>query len=245
MAALATALHHQREAELTRNEQAIVAAWKGDLPSGTDVNGRMIAPFVTFCMERKVRYCPANPYVVAAYLRWLMDMNVGGIPDLLRGIEEVHAVNGLANPVQTFPVRELLSELASKEPPGPPPRSWPKADQLLWAELPPAIRAVISKRDRERETALRRMQNELAEMKKRLNGSSVPKAVDNKEDEVMAKEGKGFTKADEEAAGLVDGGPAVGAGDASNSPYGKDISRRVNDAADENGGYAGKVSGNK
>jgi hypothetical protein len=126
----------------------------------------MILPFVQFCRERKVRYCPASPFVVSAYVLWLMSMGVSGINKMLHAIEELHDLNGRANPVQTHVVKVVLGELVSKEPPGPPPRSWTKAEQLSWATLPSDVRSAIARREADREKELRRAQNAAAAKRK-------------------------------------------------------------------------------
>ena len=57
----------------------------------------------------------------------------------------------------------------------------------------------------------------------------------------MAKEGKGFTKADEKAAGLTHApeDPSVGNG------MGKEIYKRVDRQADQDEGYSGGMPGGK
>jgi hypothetical protein len=49
------------------------------------------------------------------------------------------------------------------------PRSWSAEDQRLAALLPPEIRAILFKRERDRDNGLRIAQNKLADERKRLS----------------------------------------------------------------------------
>ena len=201
MAALANALHHQREAELTRNENLLASQWQGQLPASSDPTGGMIGPFIAFCNERKVRYCPATPFTVAAYVEGLKGLGIGGIPDLLQAVAELHDQCAHSNPVSTHPVRLALEELATNTQA---PRSWLKEEKQLSWPLPADVRIAIARRDQQRERELRRMQNELAETKRKTgDAEKVAETLKKELEEMAKKEGRGFTKEDEKAAGLT------------------------------------------
>jgi hypothetical protein len=128
--------------------------------------------FTHWCRKQVVRELPAKPTTVAAYLQ---DEIAGGMDvqhalALLAAIEASHDAVGLSNPVRTAAVRQVLDGVVKVDPP----RSWPAADKAEFALLPPEIREVIAKREQERDRALRRAQNELAESKKQLNGGEKP-----------------------------------------------------------------------
>jgi hypothetical protein len=121
--------------------------------------------FSAFCTEKSVRELPAKPFVAAAFLKDQVarGVDVQGALSLLSAIEAAHDLVGLSNPTKTAAVRAILNEIVKT----PAPRSWPAADKVLFAELPPDVRAIIAHREQERETALRRAQNALAEEKKK------------------------------------------------------------------------------
>jgi hypothetical protein len=50
------------------------------------------------------------------------------------------------------------------------PRSWPHAEKLLFLQLPEPIQAIIARREKQRETEMRRAQSELATLKQKLKG---------------------------------------------------------------------------
>jgi hypothetical protein len=62
-----------------------------------------------------------------------------------------------------------------------PPRSWTKDEKQLFTELPVEIQRAVSRRERDREVQLRRMQNELAELKRQR--AAATSAADNTEKE--------------------------------------------------------------
>jgi hypothetical protein len=117
-----------------------------------------------------------------------------------------------------------------------PPRSWTREDKQYFKTLPVHAQEIIANREQAREIHLRRSQNELAEMKKRLNGGADTKPVTSTEKgiDTMAKKKEGhelgvgpYSKNDVKFTreGHVD---ATG---------GKDISRKVEgNAKDEFGG---------
>ena len=63
----------------------------------------------------------------------------------------------LSDPTVSRAVHFVLDQIIKTEPP----RSWSKEDKLLFMSLPAQIRAVIARREQERESGLRRKQNEL------------------------------------------------------------------------------------
>jgi hypothetical protein len=64
----------------------------------------------------------------------------------------------LADPCSSIPVRTVLERRLTIHAP----RSWRRDEQLIWAQLPPEIRATISRREHERETSIRRKHNQAA-----------------------------------------------------------------------------------
>jgi hypothetical protein len=137
-----------------------------------------LAAFNRFCAQHGVRNCPTRPQVVAAFIR--AEEKFGTPPEtmalILSAIEALHIRHGMSNPLATPVCREQLERVLKTEAP----RSWPRAEKLMFAALPPEIRAVIAKRERDRERWLRNKMNELAEELKRLR-SGADKPVANKE----------------------------------------------------------------
>jgi hypothetical protein len=117
--------------------------------------------FVDFCNKRNVRRLPAKPSTIAAFLLY------GGLShermlEALTVITRMHDKHGLSNPTATAIVRTVL-ELSIEERA---PRSWKKEEQELWVALPADIRFTLSRRQRDFDKEVRRVQGELG----RVNG---------------------------------------------------------------------------
>jgi hypothetical protein len=133
---------------------------------------KLFRGFTEWCKQYGVRSLPARPTTIAAYLQT-------GVADCLAAAEAIrlaHQAQLLPCPIGTDCVRAVLSELLQDKPP----RSWKSSEQLLWAELPPEIRAAVARREHERELVIRRCQNQAAAAKaelKRLSDSAETKPV--------------------------------------------------------------------
>jgi hypothetical protein len=143
-----------------QNESALAAQIA---PYELDNEARQFAgTFVRWCNDHGVRSCPATPATVAAFVR-SMGASQKEIAEALAAIVELHDSRGLSNPVATAAVRSELSRILKLRPP----RSWRIAEQLMFAELPPEIGAAVERREQQRDIELRKMQNELAELKQK------------------------------------------------------------------------------
>ena len=146
-----------------RNEAALGATMQ---PYTIDAEAQSaIAEWRRWCADNGVRACPAHPASVAV---WMRSMGALGIPEekiasALTAIAELHDSRGLANPCATASVRaELTRALEIKAP-----RSWRRAEQLMFSELPAEIRLAVERRERQRDTELRRLQAKVHQLKQK------------------------------------------------------------------------------
>src|SRR5262245_23289087 len=147
-----------------------------------------LAPFLAWYEQQKVRSLPARPTSVAAYVQYQQDQGISRqlVAERLEAIEDLHNAASVGNPVATPVVRTVTGASTIEAP-----RSWDKESKLAFAELPPEIQAVIARRERDRETHLRRGQNEVAEMKKLLRlQAEAAKSADNTTEKVSTENGK-------------------------------------------------------
>ena len=77
----------------------------------------------------------------------------------------IHDSVGASNPVATVACRTVLERRLRPETP----RSWSNEDKQLFASLPVEIRAILTRRENQRDNALRRGQDKIAAEIKRLN----------------------------------------------------------------------------
>jgi hypothetical protein len=80
-------------------------------------------------------------------------------------IGAAHTNNNFANPIISPAVGAELERITKTKAP----RSWPKAEQPLFFTLPPEIKAIVSRREEQNSTALRRLQNKVAAISKKEN----------------------------------------------------------------------------
>lgn len=152
----------EQVAEFTRNEIALAETIEHvpAIPLTVDEK-RMLQAFSKWCNSRGVRYCPARPATVAVFVSEHADNGDDFILDSIFAIERLHDVHALPNPVPTEVVRRTIAAVMKVDPP----RSWPGADKTLFARLPIDVQAAIERREQQRETFIRRLQNEMAALK--------------------------------------------------------------------------------
>jgi hypothetical protein len=179
--ALVETLDQLRKRELAlewdRNEAQLATSLSTVLPEKRvldDDTKDLFRPFMQWAAATKVRHLPARPCSVASFI--FKQFDAGVKPDVIleqvAAIEALHDAYSCSNPVQTSPVRYALNQVADDV--EPPPRSWPKAEKIQFLQLPPQIRNVIANREQDRETNLRRLQNECAELRKLTANSTAP-----------------------------------------------------------------------
>ena len=114
-----------------------------------------------FAQQRGVTAFPSSPALVGYFMAHIAEEF---IVEALEAIVKTHNASALANPCCTPVVLEVLQRRIKLDCP----LSWNQADKNLFIQLPPDLQATVARRERERDIALRRGQNEIAEMKKQL-----------------------------------------------------------------------------
>jgi hypothetical protein len=137
----------------------------GSLPADTHRPER----FIKWCADQSLPWRPATPAVIASFV--LGHTTPGKIVEELRTLSLAHVTQGLPDPTSAWPVGEALSRVVKVDPP----RSWPKEMQLLLLSLPADIQAQISLREKDRDVALRRSQNDAALWRKHVEQTEKPK----------------------------------------------------------------------
>jgi hypothetical protein len=181
MAALADAIAHINARELDANEAAIAACFPPP-PAVPPEAQQQLMPFLAWCEDQRVRALPAKPASVAAFAQWQQDLGVSKekVAATLSAIEALHFAASLGNPIATPLVRVTTSASTIE-----PPRSWAKDEKELFTGLPVEIQIVVARREKDRETIMRRAQNEAAELRNKLlrlqEQMPQPKSADNTE----------------------------------------------------------------
>jgi len=173
-AEIARAKQLETVAMYERNEAALAEKVTRPVIAISEADQPILLPFAQWATQNRVRYCPAKPTTVAAFLAERAHLGDEVAIDTAAAIARLHDVHGLSNPVATATVGAVLDAIVKCDPP----RSWPKEDKARFALLPADIKEIIARREHERDRALRRQQNELrqrtaaesAEPKETTNG---------------------------------------------------------------------------
>jgi len=125
--------------------------------------------FGKWAASKSVRKCPAKPWTVAAFVReqHALGATTQVILAMLAAVEALHDFHGLSNPVHTAIVRAALDQIIKIDPP----RGWSLSERVEFASLPPDVRDIIATKERLRDKAVRRAQNEAAKAKRLSNGA--------------------------------------------------------------------------
>jgi hypothetical protein len=132
----------------------------------------MLRQFAGWCTSRGVKWLPAGPSTVAAFIRLQHANRIapGIIVRFLDAIQVAHDNSNFASPVYTTAVgQELTQILEIKKTP-----RWPKAELPLFYSLPSGVQAIIARREEQNSTALRRLQNKVAAFTQKGNLQCLP-----------------------------------------------------------------------
>jgi hypothetical protein len=131
--------------------------------------------FGKWCIVRNVRSLPAAPAHVAGFIADLAasGKTVKVIWPLVQEISAAHTSSGLADPTAGGVVADAINALALIDPP----RSWAAEEKARFKALPYDLQLYVTQREAQRDTALRRSQNEIAEAKKQLLKEITPHGI--------------------------------------------------------------------
>jgi hypothetical protein len=119
----------------------------------------------------------ASPETVARFVADIAPMGIAAVWDAVQQVSRAHYMHGLASPCDGGPVAAAINELAGI----PPPRSWPKEEQIRFKSLPYDIQLIISKRERDRDNQVRTMQHEFARLKKETENGIQTSSTDTEQ----------------------------------------------------------------
>ena len=128
--------------------------------------------FGKWCVVRGVRSLPAAPAHVAAFLADNSGLGkpVKKIWELVHEISRDHVANGYADPTAGGVVGEMINSISMIEAP----RSWPKAEKLLFKALPYDLQVFFAAHDRLREKEISRAYSEAAAARQALAAIEKP-----------------------------------------------------------------------
>jgi hypothetical protein len=120
--------------------------------------------FARWCELRNLIACPAAPETIALFVMQNPTMPPEAMAALLEGVTAGHR-DLVGDPVSSFVVDRALEQMFGEVQP---PHSWKKETIRLWETLPYFSRKYIAVREQQRDSALRRSQNMLAEARNKI-----------------------------------------------------------------------------
>jgi hypothetical protein len=118
--------------------------------------------FERWCVINSHQPFGASPAIVTKFVNDISPMGIAAVWDAVQEVSRMHYTHGLSSPCNGGPVAAAINELAGI----PAPRSWPRDEQNWFKSLPYDIQLIISKRERDRDNQVRKMQHEFAQLKK-------------------------------------------------------------------------------
>jgi hypothetical protein len=138
----------------------------------------LLEHFTRFCSLSGCKNLGCRPQVITAYIRSEKGADPYRVAATCAAISRFHDYHGLLDPCTASCVRAELGKILNISPP----RSWRKAEQLAFMSLPVEIRAAIERREHQRETVIRRLQNECAEAKRQAQKPVITEKEGTKSD---------------------------------------------------------------
>jgi hypothetical protein len=120
--------------------------------------------FQNWCALNGVQPLPASPADVARFAYAIADLGIDRVFEEIQHIGRSHYVVDLADPCLSVPVTSALNAISGIHPP----RSWSGPLKVRFMTLPYDIQCEISRRETEREQALRQAQSDRADAKQQL-----------------------------------------------------------------------------
>jgi hypothetical protein len=118
--------------------------------------------FENWCALKGLQPVPANPKDVARFIADCATLGIEKLWPVIAGISKAH--EGLADPTLGNPVAAAINKIAMIDPP----RSWPVDRRAQFQALPYDLQIYVVEREKQRDKAVRRCQNETADLRNKL-----------------------------------------------------------------------------
>jgi hypothetical protein len=118
--------------------------------------------FERWCVLNGHKPFGASPETVARFVADIEPLGIGQVWKAVQAISRAHSAHGLPDPTLGGPVAAAINAVAKIDPP----RSWPAEEKLRFLTLPYDIQSYLAKRQAADDSLIRKLQNELAQLKK-------------------------------------------------------------------------------
>jgi hypothetical protein len=151
----------RREDDLAKQVYKIIGP-----PGVADPN--VPAIFAQFCAQWKVPALPARPATIAAFVLQNQTLGAEALLSVLSEIAAAHITASFSDPTTQWQVNAVMAQLAKIEQP----RSWTKEDRIEFSRLPVTVQAIVLRRESERDAALQRSLQLIADERKQLKAAA-------------------------------------------------------------------------
>jgi hypothetical protein len=118
--------------------------------------------FERWCILNGHKPFGAAPAIVAQFVDDIASMGIEQVWPAVQEVARMHSAHGLPDPTQSKAVAAAINAVAKIDPP----RSWPAEEKILFLNLPYDIQSYLAKRQADDDALIRKLQNELAQLKK-------------------------------------------------------------------------------
>jgi hypothetical protein len=120
-----------------------------------------------WCSLRGESAIPASPTIIARFIKDVAPMGIDRVWPAVLEISRAHYTIALPDPTFSYPVTTAINALSKLDPP----RSWPAQEKARFLTLPYDIQSILAKRQADADRQVRRLQNEVATLKKELENA--------------------------------------------------------------------------
>ena len=140
--------------------------------------------FGKWCIVRGVRSLPAMPAHVASFITELAasEKSIKQIWPIVKEISAVHVSSGFADPTAGGVVADMINSITMIDPP----RSWPKDEWPMFKALPYDLQVWLRKREAQRDSEVRRTQNDAALWRKHIEKAEANNGTIEERPEIAA-----------------------------------------------------------
>jgi hypothetical protein len=128
--------------------------------------------FARWCEMNGAAFCPATPASVAKFVLECGSLGLARLWPALQDISRTHVTLGLADPTLGGAVAAAVSDVAGFAAP----RSWPDDFKRRFRSLSYDVQLFIVEHEARREKALRRAQNDVAALRRKLAAVQQPQS---------------------------------------------------------------------
>ena len=100
--------------------------------------------------------------IVAQFVDDIASMGIEQVWEAVQEVARMHSAHGLPDPTQSKAVASAVNDITKIDPP----RSWPDEEKHRFLTLPYPTQAYLAKRQVADDALIRKLQNELAQLKK-------------------------------------------------------------------------------